>query len=41
MRENEELFLDGMTLEQMKKELGAEILRVPVDGYALVEALTE
>ena len=41
MRENEELFLDGMTLEQMKKELGAEILRVPVDGYALVEALTQ
>lgn len=40
LREREDVFLDDMSIGQMKKNLGVQVLKVPADGYSLLETLT-
>lgn len=39
LKENEDVFLDGMDLTQLKENLGVDVISVPVGGYDLIEAL--
>jgi putative radical SAM enzyme (TIGR03279 family) len=39
LKEREEVFLDDMTLGQIKEQLGVEVLTIPSDGYDIIEAL--
>lgn len=41
LRRGEDVFLDDMLLIELKDKLGVEIISVPVDGNALVEAIID
>ena len=40
LREIENVFLDGMTLDELTKQLGKQVIVVG-DGYELCQAITE
>lgn len=40
LREQEDIFLDNMSITQMKEILGVEVIDIPADGYALINTLT-
>jgi NifB/MoaA-like Fe-S oxidoreductase len=40
LRKGENVFLDGMTLHELEEAVGVPVHVVPVDGKALVEAVT-
>ena len=40
LRETEDVFLDGMTLEELKKQVGKKII-VTADGYEFCQAILE
>lgn len=39
LKRDEEIFLDNLTLEEVSKELGVEIITSPVDGKDLIDIL--
>lgn len=40
LRRGEDIFLDDMTLVELKEKLGVEIIPVPVDGHVLLDTIS-